>query len=496
MVQLARTTVFALLVLAVSGSSTSLWGQAQQPAPPLSPLPLSLNEAVSRGVDQSEEVRLATADVEAAATRVRAAQAARLPQVDVTTSYTRTFQSPFQRGLEFQLGPDQQFTPDPAAPLEERVRYLEENADNAVLTTLAGLLSSSLQGVGLGSPHAYALNLGGSQLLFASGRVSAAIDIATRAREAAEFTTRERSGDIEFDVRAAYYQALFARELEAIAEAALVQAESFLNQVRLRLQAGYASDLDVLRADVSLENLRPQLVEAQNARQLAELNLKRLVNVPLGRPITLTTPLSIPVEVQEVASPSEAQGLLLQRPAVRAAEAQAAARRAGVDAARAAYRPSVALQLSYGAQAFPAGLVDFGDAAWRPNGSATVGVQIPVFSGFQRAADVGQAEVLLRQSELQIAQLREAVQLEYEQARGERERARATIAARQRTVDQAQRVYDLTVLRFEQGQATQLEVSDARLSLLQARSNLAQALTDYYIATASVRRSLGLVTTP
>ena len=42
------------------------------------------------------------------------------------------------------------------------------------------------------------------------------------------------------------------------------------------------------------------------------------------------------------------------------------------------------------------------------------------------------------------------------------------IAARQRTVEQAQRVYDLTVLRFEQGLATQLEVSDARLSLLQA----------------------------
>ena len=46
----------------------------------------------------------------------------------------------------------------------------------------------------------------------------------------------------------------------------------------------------------------------------------------------------------------------------------------------------------------------------------------------------------------------------------------------------AQRVYDLTVLRYDQGLATQLEVTDARLSLLQARTNLAQAITDYYIA--------------
>jgi outer membrane protein TolC len=465
--------------------------QVQKIATP--PIPLSLEDAIRRSVQQSEEVQLASADVDLASTRVRAAQSQRLPQINATTSYTRTFQSPFSRGLDFDLAPDQQFNPDPNAPLEQRVRYLEENADNAVLSTLAGLLTTSLQGVGLGSPHTYGVNLGGSQLLFSSGRVRAAIDIATEVREAARFTTRERAGEVELEVQRAYYQALFAGELETIAAAALVQAESFHNQVQLRLKAGYASDLDVLRAEVERENLRPQLIEAQNARQLAELNLKRLVNIPLEQPIALTTPLEIPLNAHDDSVFENAEMLLETRPAVRAAESQVAARRAGVDAARAAYLPSVNLQLAYGAQAFPFGVVDFSDAAWRPNGSAIVGVQVPVFNGFQRSADVGQAQVQLRQAELQLAQLREAIRLEYEQARGERERARATIAARQRTVEQAQRVYDLTVLRFEQGQATQLEVSDARLALLQARSNLAQALTDFYIATASVRRALGLV---
>ena len=487
----------SVVIVALTTPSTVL---AQMPEPrqprPVAPIALSIEDAVRRSLGTSEEVRLAVSDVEAATTRLRIARAARLPQINATTSYTATFESPFRRGLEFTLPPDEQFDPDPSAPLDERVRYLEENADKAVLTTLADLLSTSLQGVGLGSPHTYTVNLGGSQLLFSSGRVGAAIDIAMRAQEAATFQTRERSGDVELDVRTAYYQALLARELEVIAEAALVQAESFLNQVRLRLKAGYAADLDVMRAEVSLENLRPQLVEAQNARQLAELNLKRLANIPLDQPIALTTLLQVPVQPLEEPPRQDAEALLLQRPAVLAAEAQIEARRAGIDAARAEYLPSVALQVAYGAQAFPQGLVDFSNAGWRPNGTATVAVQIPVFSGFQRAADVGQAQVQLRQAELQAAQLREAVHLEYEQALGERERARATIAARQRTVDQAQRVYELTVLRFDQGQATQLEVSDSRLALLQARSNLAQALTAYYIANASVRRALGLTAAP
>src|SRR5690606_22768384 len=106
---------------------------------------------------------------------------------------------------------------------------------------------------------------------------------------------------------------------------------------------------------------------------------------------------------------------------------------------------------------------------WRTDWSATVGVQIPIFSGLKRRAELEKARVELEQARLQLSQARRQVELEFEQARGERERALAEIAARGRTVEQAQRVYDLTALRYERNLATQLEVSEARLALLQAR---------------------------
>ncbi len=116
---------------------------------------------------------------------------------------------------------------------------------------------------------------------------------------------------------------------------------------------------------------------------------------------------------------------------------------------------------------------------------------MPIFSGFRAQAEVQQARVALDQERLKAAQLRENVQLQYEQAIGEKQRAAADLSARQLTVDQAQRVHDLTVLRYEQGLATQLEVSDARLSLLQSRTNFAQAIADFYLADANVLRALG-----
>lgn len=495
--------VKSLIPLSLS-ASVFAWPAHAQPmapvAPPVvsaTPIDLPLDEAVSRAVGQSEEVRLAQADVDEAQTRVTQAKAAGLPQVNAGGNYSRTFRSGVsQNNLDFNLPAELRFNPNPTLPLADRVAYLEQAAPLAVLTTLSDVLTSAFQGVGLGSPHLYSVNVNGSQSLYSGGRIGASVRIAENVRDAARLNYREQASEVELGVRTAYYQALLAQELETIAQAALVQAESFLNQERLRLEAGYASDLDVLRAEVSLENIRPQVVEARNAMELSVLNLKRLINIPLQQPVRLTTPLDLPTDATLNEAKLDAATLTAQRPAVQAADRQVAAREQQVRATRGAYKPQVSFNLSWGGQVVPKNMFNFSGGSWSPIATATLGVQIPLFNGFQRGADIGQAQVLLRQTQLQSAQLRESVQLQYEQAVGERERARATIAARQRTVDQAQRVYELTVLRYEQGQATQLEISDARLALLQARTNRAQALSDFYIANAGVMRATGATTAP
>ena len=83
------------------------------------------------------------------------------------------------------------------------------------------------------------------------------------------------------------------------------------------------------------------------------------------------------------------------------------------------------------------------------------------------------------------------MRLEYDGALRELERAQLQIEAALRTVAQAQRVYELTELRFREGLATQLDVSDARLALQQARLNQATAYHDYYLGVARAQRALG-----
>lgn len=447
---------------------------------------LSLEEAVRRATGQSDEVRLARSQVALARAQVTTARAQALPQINANLGYTKTLASAFDTGGGgFEIPDSLRFEPNPNAPLADRVAYLEDRTPLAGLAGIGGLFSD----LPFGQENAYSANLSGSQLLYSGGRVGAALNIARNYRESAVLNLAEQTAEIELQVRTAYYQALLAQRMEEISGEALAQAERFLEQERLRLRAGRASELEVMRAEVSRDNLRPQQVQARNAAELAMLNLKRLVDLPMGEPVALTTGLETPPADELAAAELSAEALTAQRAALQAAQEQVEIRQQQVRVAQGAFLPNVALQMNYGRQLFPTDPFAF-EGDWRTDWTVGLQVSVPLFTGMRRTAELEQAQVQLEQSRLQLSQLRESVQLQYEQARGERERARAAIQARERTAEVAQRVYDLTVLRYDQGLATQLEVNDARLSLLQARTNLAQAIADFHIADAGLVRSL------
>ncbi|MSR22783.1 MAG: TolC family protein [Gemmatimonadetes bacterium] len=446
---------------------------------------LSLEQAVAIAKGESEDVRLARAPVAFADAQIAATRSEAFPQISGSLNYTRTMKSAIGGSGTFTLPDSLRFSPNSTAGIGERIRYLEDNTLNAAL----GVLGQLFGDLPFGQKNVYLATISASQILYSGGRVRSALAIADRAGRSVRLGLAEETAEIEFQVKTAYYQALLAQELATSAEEALAQADAFLATEQLRLSAGTASELDALRAEVSRDNLRPQLVQARNAAELALLNLKRLVDIPLTETVRLTTPLLAPPPEESTALRLAPDVVAERRAAVQAAQEQVAIRNEQIGIARAAFLPEVTLRTSYGRRLAPLRAFDFqGD--WREDWTAGLTVEIPIFNGGRSLADMRVARIGLDQARVQLSQILESVQLQYQRAQGERDRAREAIAARQTTIDQAQRVYDLTVLRYEQGQATQLEVSQARLDLLNARANLAMAITDYFIADAALARAL------
>jgi outer membrane protein TolC len=421
-------------------------------------LPLTLQQAVARALATSEEVETARQQREMAGGQITQARAGALPQVNGALVYNRTLASIFD---------NIQFTPEP------------EPGEDPPPNPFASLP--------FGQANTWNASLQLAQPLYSGGRVGAALAIARNVRAAADYQVEEAEAEIALEVRSAYFLTALAGEMVGIAREAYALADATLQQVELFRQQGTASEFDVLRARVERDNLEPAIIAAQNARRLAELNLKRLVNIPAAQPVVTTTPLQPVVGDVDRAALAEA---LTRRPALRSLEQQIAARRSAVRIARASMLPSVGMAANFAYQAFPSSIAPI-DTEWRRDWSLTFQASVPVFDGFRTRGEVQQAQAELRMTELQRAQLEQGLEIELQAALGEFDESRAQIEARRATAVQAQRTLELAELRFRTGLATQLDISSARLLLQQARVNEAQALYNYLNALARLERASG-----
>ena len=434
-------------------------------------LVIPLAEAVGRALRSGDEARIADASVDLADAQVGVARSSALPQLRLSnTSYTHTIQS--ARG--------------------QAVGQLFNQANT----------------------YSAVANL--SQTIFQGGRAMAGWRAGNRLADAAVLTRSETRQDIALGVARAYLTVLLNHELLAIQEANARLADERLAQVEGFEKAGRAARYDVLRARVERANIEPQLIQARSDERLAELELKRLLNLPADQPVRLSTSLDT-AAVSAVATRVAADTVgarMDARPAVRAAELTARARHDGITVARADLLPTISVFAQTGYQAFPTinrlpvkkgAIVQVpcapGSAADRictgQNGGwfddRSVGVQVSwtPFDGLRAKSNIDVAQAQARLADAQLAQEREAVTLEIAGARAEFQRAASVFEANRQNASEAEEAFRLAQIRYTRGLGTQLDVSDAQIALMTARTNQARATNDLYLAAAGVERAYG-----
>ena len=457
----------ALLCGAISlGSARAAAAAAQQPDASSDTIHLSLEEAVAIGLRVGDEIRLSGAEADIADAQVDLARASMLPQLRINSSYNRTFES------------------------------ARSNAVSAVFN----------------QPNTYSVNANLSQSLFQGGRLYNTARAANRIAEATRLNAEEQRALFTVAVQRAYLDALLAERFVELQETNLQLASSRLDQVQQFHTAGRAAQYDVLRARVERANIEPLTIQSRNDRDLAHLELKRLLNLPLEQPIALTTTVD-PTAAQAFVASYLDTTATPDRPALRAAELIYDSRRLVVNAARAEFLPTVTAFVQTGFQAFPP--VGFGfpsrrgflNSASCPAGSdpgrvcqnggwfedRSLGLQFswPVFDGLRARSAMELARAQTRIAELELRLEREQVSVEVARARAELQRAKSVFDARRQNSTEAQEAFRLASLRFSRGLSTQLEVSDAQLALLTAEGGAAQATFDLYLATAELARALG-----
>ena len=469
--------------------------QAAQ-APPGAPgaRALTLDEALALAETRSEQVQIAEAGVTRAESDEVRARSEWLPQLSASASYDRALASEFEGIFDSAGAGCIPFTLNPQAPLGDRVAEIERALRDCPPTgnlfgggDSGGDADGGETSLPFGRANTYRLNLLFAQNVYTGGRLTAQREQARLGRASAGLTLASTRAQLALDVAQAFYDAVLSDRLVAIAEATLAQAEGTAEQVRLQREQGRVAEFDLVRAQVTRDSQRPEVIRRRNARDVAYLRLKQLLDLPLETGLQLVASLEDPVLPAPAARLAAAiaaaeGGAAPAQPRTAIAQAQNDVRQseAAVRIARSQRRPTVSLSSSYGRVAYPSGFEGFGD--WRTNWTVGIGAQVPLFTGGRLRADEMAARANLSETQARLQLTRELVTLDAASARLELANARAAWDATAGTVQQAQRAYEIAELRYREGLSTQLELSDARLLLQQAQANQAQAARDVQIA--------------
>ncbi len=492
----ARLAMLGATLALGFGSATA---RAQQPvtaADSQSTVPmraLSLNDAVDIAQSQSQVVRIANNAVTRARGGQYQARSGLFPQLSATANYTRTLASQFSSAFAAPTLPS-----GPSGPCNQ---YLF-NGDSSELARVAGLenyarctvaghsASAGSAGgidftkVGFGSKNGYTLGLSGSQNLFTGGRLSGLIQSANAAQRSAKIELTAQRAQLRLDVTSAYYDAALSDRLLAIAQASLQQTQSLLKQTQLQQKVGNTSEFDLLRAQVSVSNQLPVVIQAQSSREVAYLRLKQLLNIPYEQRLALTTSVEDSTAAPPGVNLAMAQSpdtLTAHRATVREAGEAVTAQKGQVRVARSERIPTLAISTAYSRVAYPSsGLPSLAD--FNPNWTVTLSTSFPIFLGGRIRGDELVAESNLRDAQARLEQAREGAALDSRVALNTLTQAQATFDASAGTAEQAQRAYQIAEVRYKEGISTQLELNDTRNQLAQALVNRAQAARNLQVA--------------
>jgi outer membrane protein TolC len=377
-----------------------------------------------------------------------AVRAEYLPQLDLQLRYTeadggRTIEIP-ALGLDF--------------------RFLREREQDSVLRLTQPLFDARLAALRLGAAHD---------------------------ADAARYGLAAYRAALARDVRQAYYRWLAAREAIGVLEAtaALARENERVND-SLHRNGKVTRDL-LLRAEAERLEVGQQLVRARATESLARRYLNLLCNAPLEREpeAAAVSDADLPLLAAGIPARNGArleEAALSARAELRQLDAGLAAAGASERAARAAFKPQLALAVDAGTQG-----ADWGYDDHDPYVLASLVVRFNLWNGGGDRAALSGARARSAELEAGRALAEQRIRIEVLEALTGLEVAEATLATAGRRVEAAAAAYAIVAKKRDLGQVSPAEYLDAQRTLTEARLNGNVTRFEALAALAQVEYAIG-----
>ncbi|GHT38162.1 transporter [Bacteroidia bacterium] len=460
-------------------------------------LKLDLNKALEIAMSENPTVKVADQEIEKKKYAQKGAYAALFPQISFSADYSRTLkkQVMYMDGA-FDFG--SMLSP----VMEPIVKGTEQALANSVPGYVPGTLGNAIaentpppvetsggnEGISIGRANNWSTGFSAGMPLI-NAALWKSLEISAMDVELAIEQARSSKIDMTNQVKKSFYGVLLANDSYRVFKSSYDNAMSNYNDIKNKFDQGLVAEYDLIRANVSVRNIEPNLLQAENAVTLVKWQLKALLGMDLDINIECEGQLSdfrsnLFADYLSIDTPLDDNSTLKQL------ELQQGLLKRTLSMQKADFLPTLRLSGVYQWSAMNEDF-KFKQYQWNPYSMVQLSLSIPLFTGGSRVQKMKQTQVSIHQLQLQRNDVERSLQLALKQYQDNMSNCIKRFSAAQKGVEQAERGYTIARKRYDTGAGTLLEMNDAELALTQSKLNFNQSIYDYMVSKSELEKLLG-----
>ncbi|TET21168.1 MAG: TolC family protein [Candidatus Aminicenantes bacterium] len=336
--------------------------------------------------------------------------------------------------------------------------------------------------VQFGTQHNANVSFNVNQLLF-SGSYFVGLKTSKIFRQLADQNYERTQLNVLETVTNTYYLILVSEESERILSSNLANLEKTHYEIRERYKEGFVAETDVDLVQISVTKLKNSLQAISRQKEVAYKLLKFQMGLDLSEQIVLKDRLEDILQKIDISKAANIEFDLKQNIDYKLIETQEKLTEMALKNEKAQYLPTISAFYTFQWNAFRDVFNFFNfNGRWFRMQMLGLNINIPIFkSGVQRAK-VAQVSIALEQARNARIQASQGLTLEAARAKSTLASSYENYLNTKENMVLSKKVYDVTLIKYNEGVASSMDLTQAHDKYLMAQSEFIQAMSGLLIA--------------
>ena len=326
--------------------------------------------------------------------------------------------------------------------------------------------------------------------LIADGQYFVAIQATKALKEFTSKSTQRTKIETITTVTKAYYNALIADKRIELLNSNVDRISKLASDSKIMYDNGFIEQLDLDRINITFTNLKTEQDKISKLVNLSKYLLMYQMGMDVNSKLTLTDTLK-PMNFESVLTGSFNPQDRIEMQLLNTAESLY---KLDVKRYKVAYFPSIYAFGSYSYQAQSNEFNLFGSGQkWYPTGIVGLKISVPIFDGLQKTRKIQQVNLNLQKNSNDQLNLTNGLTLQYMNAKTQLQNATQSLQSQDDNMKLAERVYNTTKSKYEQGVGSNTDLLNAQSALKESQTNYLSALYDAMIAQTDYLNATGQI---